>query len=224
VPSSCGAPLRPLKAHGGKLLGASLVALAASTFAIVRGDAPSPVVTSLPANVETVAPVETPAAPTEALVSPHQLPEAPVAAAAMPSMPAATTPETSVRKFDGVRGPTSRSAAVVDEPPSQQRPISADSLGAEMRLVREARNALKAGNLTLTRRNIDEHARSFPDGAFREERLVLGVLLLCAEGHVERARRAADELAAAHPHSSHLDALRDSCAGSSTSAKPRSGD
>lgn len=220
------------KAHGGKLLGATLVALVAGSYATVHSSGPEPL-TVAPTTVVTASPDEPSAAAAEELASPHQLPEAPivavVTASANPSTPATSaertplpTPKSSVaagRPAD--KGGAARAERVV----SGQLPEGAlpdGSLGAEVRLLHEAQSAFKSGDLALARRDVDEHARSFPNGVLREERLVLGVLLSCAEGQIERARRTADELAAAHPRSSHLEALRGSCAG--TSAPPGSSD
>jgi hypothetical protein len=214
-----------LRAHGGKLLGASLVALAAGMFAIVHSSASEPAAVT-PGNVALAAPVDAPSPAAETLTSPHQLPEAPIAAPAVPSTFATSTSQANApRKVEGARGggAKDRPTAIVDEPPAGHRP-AADSLGAEMRLVGEGQTALKAGNLALARRDVDEHARSFPHGHLREERLVLDVLLLCAEGQTERARRKADELVTAYPRSSHLEVLRGSCAGSSSSTAPSFGD
>ncbi len=226
-----------LKAHGGKLLGATLVALVAGMYATVRSSGPEPV-TVAPTNIVMASPVEEPgeqsreqpaAAAAEELAS-NPLPEAPaIAAANLKASPNPTAPETSAARkvVTMTKGPvgaergSARAEDVVGARPAE-RAMPPGSLGAEMRLLREAQSAFKSGDLALARRKVDDHARSFPDGVLREERLVLGVLLLCAEGQVERARRTADELATAHPRSSHLEALRGSCAG--TAGPPGSND
>jgi outer membrane protein assembly factor BamD (BamD/ComL family) len=92
---------------------------------------------------------------------------------------------------------------------------AADSLGEEARLIREAQIGLRAGDVAGARKSLDAHAQTFPRGVLRDERLVLEVLVLCAEGRVESARRAADELLRTHPLSSHSESLRASCAGTS---------
>lgn len=88
-----------------------------------------------------------------------------------------------------------------------------DSLDAEMRLIAAAQSALDDDNRVEARRNLEEHAHLFPRGILREERSTLRVRLLCAEGKVDDAKRAARELEAEHPRSSHLAVLRASCAG-----------
>lgn len=90
---------------------------------------------------------------------------------------------------------------------------SEDLLGKEVRLIREAQVALRAGDVERARTVLDAHAHEFQDGVLREERLVLNVLLLCAEHETERAQRAADALVRANPTSRHLESLRASCAG-----------
>lgn len=209
-----------LKAHGGKLLGASLVALVATSYGIVRSA--SEPVTVAPVSAVMASPSEEPPRAAEELASPHLLPEAPVAVAAVGST-IAPEPSAGRRPAASPKSSAVRAGSVVGEAPSEL-PLPAGSLGAEMRLLREAQSAFKSGDLALASRKVDEHARSFPDGVLREEGLVLGVLLACAEGRVERARRAADEFAASHPRSSHLEALRGSCAGASASAPTTTSD
>ncbi|MBN9163997.1 MAG: hypothetical protein J0I07_23725 [Myxococcales bacterium] len=210
-----------LKAHGGKLLGASLVALVATSYGVVRSSASDPV-TVAPAPAVMAAPSEETSRAAEELASPHLLPEAPIAVAAVAST-IAPEPSAGRRPAASPKSSAVRAGSVVGEAPPEL-PLPAGSLGAEMRLLRDAQSAFKSGDLALASRKVDEHARSFPDGVLREERLVLGVLLACAEGRVERARRAADEFAASHPRSSHLDALRGSCAGASASAPAATND
>ncbi|MBX3219570.1 MAG: hypothetical protein KF795_03555 [Labilithrix sp.] len=205
-----------LRAHGGKLLGASLVALVAASYGISRSSTSEAVAIAPPA-VVTTSPVETPPSEAEELASPHDLPEAPIAVA-----PSTSGSERSAAPTQAAV-PPSRAAVAALEPPSASS-LPAGSLGEEMRLLREAQSAFKSGDLALARSRVGEHARAFPDGVLREERLVLDVLLSCGEGRVEHARRAADEFAASHPRSSHLDALRGSCAGPGASPPPGSSD
>ncbi len=204
-----------LRAHGGKLLGASLVALVAASYGISRTSTPEPAARA-PAAVVTASPVETPAPGAEELASPHALPEAPIAVAP-PTVLTEGSPAPRPANL-----PRSTPAAVAERPSPVVLP--AGSLGEEMRLLREAQRAFKSGELARARSSVGEHARAFPHGVLREERLVLDVLLSCSEGRVEHARRTADELAASHPRSSHLDALRGSCAGRSVSPPPGSSD
>ncbi|MBX3213510.1 MAG: hypothetical protein KF850_15840 [Labilithrix sp.] len=205
-----------LRAHGGKLLGASLVALVAATYGVSRTSTPEDA-TPAPADVVAAAPVETPAPGAEELASPHELPEAPIAVA-----PSTVPAEGSAATRPGNLPRLGAAATVAERPSASALPTG--SLGEETRLLREAQAAFKSGELGRARSSVGEHARAFPHGVLREERLVLDVLLSCSEGRVEHARRTADELAASHPRSSHLDALRGSCAGRSVSPPPGSSD
>jgi len=217
-----------LRANAGKLFAGLLVVLAGSSFAVMQGGSPPPAQAVRTPHEEVAAPHDEVATPQEerpiaivaaatpataeptkhielgASISVHSLPDAP-AERAQPS------PVLRPRPIADRRPPPTALPAAAPEPPA--RTTSADSLGAEMRLVREAQAALKRGDLESARRALDAHALAYENGVLREERLVLDVLLLCAEGRTERARRAAAELAQASPRSSHLEPLRTSCAG-----------
>ncbi len=120
---------------------------------------------------------------------------------------------TQARRPEDARGPD-RDDSKEDErssPTKGDRPE--DLLGKEVRLIRDAQIALRVGDLERVRSSLDAHARAFPNGVLRDERLVLHVLVLCAEGRPEPARRAADDLVRANLLPSHLEPLRASCAG-----------
>ncbi len=214
-----------VRANAGMLLVGLLVVLAGSTFAVMRSRTPAHA--SAPSSV-VVGGASGPGASTDTIepapaVSPHVLPD--VLPDVLPEASPIIPPNTPVARDPGVR---SRRLQVVAErtpaPAPPPVPTAAggetdnagdvDSLEAEMRFVREAQAALRAGDLERARRVVDAHASAYPAGVLREERLVLSVLLLCAEGRIDRARRTAEELVLAHPRSSHLEPLRTSCAGS----------
>jgi len=214
-----------LRANAGKLFAGLLVVLAGSAFAVMQGGSPAQAVRTPHEEVatphdEVATPQEerpiaimaaaTPATPEPtkhielASISVHSLPDAP-AERAQP------IPVLRARPIADRSPPPTVLPAAEPEPPARTK--SPDSLDAEMRLVREAQAALKKGDLESARRALDAHALAYEKGVLREERLVLGVLLLCAEGRTGRARRTAAELAQASPRSSHLEPLRTSCAG-----------
>ncbi|MBN9161711.1 MAG: hypothetical protein BGO98_18315 [Myxococcales bacterium 68-20] len=99
----------------------------------------------------------------------------------------------------------------VDKTP-ERAPAATNSMPDEMRILREAHAALKDGALGVARARLNAHASTFPRGILREERLTLSALVYCAEGRRDDARREAEALAREHPHSSHLERLRGSCA------------
>lgn len=141
----------------------------------------------------------------EATISPYLLPDAPPPPSAKPSASAIA------------RKPLADSpapvAAATAEPAAN---VATDSLGSEMRILREAHAASKSGDSARAMTFLDEHARTYPRGVLREERLALTALVLCAQGRQADARRAAEELAHANPRSSHLERLRGSCVADAT--------
>ena len=154
---------------------------------------------------------------------PNPSPAARQAAIGAPSPAAATTGAAAARK------PASRPAAPPAGPvPSAAAPRSLvarqDTLGLEMRLLRDAHAAFKRGDLAAAHGYLDEHARSYRRGLLREERLVLSTLVLCSVGHRDRARGLADELAREHPRSTHLERLRGSCVADATFPPARTDD
>lgn len=87
-----------------------------------------------------------------------------------------------------------------------------DSLEAELRLIAAARAHLRAARPARALAVLKSHARSFPDGQMREDRLVLRVEALCAEGKAPQARAEARLLLRAYPESAHAGRLQDPCA------------
>lgn len=147
----------------------------------------------------------------EGTISPYLLPDAPALAPAKPSAGAVAA-----------RKPTAEAPAPgpVGTAESVANPVN-DSLGNEMRILREAHAASKNGDPSRALTLLDEHARTYPRGVLREERLALTALVLCSQGRQADARRAAEELAHANPRSSHLERLRGSCVADATfSSKP----
>lgn len=98
--------------------------------------------------------------------------------------------------------------------PSARSTDDLDGLAEETRLVRSAQVALRAHDTAEAGHRIDEHARRFPHGVLREERMTLRVLVLCENGDVVQAKRLRAELDRSFPGSSHAARLEASCAGS----------
>jgi TolA-binding protein len=96
--------------------------------------------------------------------------------------------------------PAHEPVATAEPPPDAT--VALD-LERELALLRAARDALARGDGEAAAAALAEHARRFPTGHLREERLLLHVEALCAAGERDAARRAAAEFAAQHAGSPH---------------------
>jgi len=99
------------------------------------------------------------------------------------------------------------SAASTAPPPSRGALASArpkaDALPDEAALLRDAREALRDGDPARALTLLDQHAKRFPDGTFAQERDVMRVDALMAEGKTGEAKDAARAFLARHPESAH---------------------
>ena len=102
--------------------------------------------------------------------------------------------------LDGQRGP--RSGKRVGE---LRR---SDGLAAESALLTEARAYLRAGDPAAARAALDRLASKFPHGVLVQEREVLAIELLSAQGDLAAARRRARAFVSAYPTSPHSAKLR----------------
>lgn len=99
-----------------------------------------------------------------------------------------------------------------DSPPRAQTADRPASLRDELTLLKEAQQALAAGDRERALALFDAHERKFGDGELRAERLAGRAIALCSAGPSPQARRAAAELFAANA-GSLLDArVRAACA------------
>ena len=175
------------------------------------------------------APAPTPPPPATVTARLPEVPpveDAPVAAAttepvAAPSVP----PATSARSFRvpsppalalsaGTPAPAASSAPdAPDAPPADAPVVSSATLAREVALLRAAEDSLRRGDARAAMASLDEHQRSFPDGALREERRATRALALCALGDGDRAAAEASALREEAPRSPYADRLRASCAG-----------
>ncbi len=191
------------------ILVATLALAGLSTTMLVGGRSAAPLPTeqppSAPAEVPDPGHVDPPELAPVAPLARHPSPE-PAGSAPESSQVVARAAAPSVASPEGVPAATQKRAS---------RPVSArsdtDSLEAETRILAAAQAALKRGDLRTTAKSLDEHERRFAGGLLGEERLTLRVRLLCAEDRPAEAKRVARALADAHPRSSHLASLRDSC-------------
>ena len=73
--------------------------------------------------------------------------------------------------------------------------------------------AARAGNPSKALQLLDDHARRFPRGTLREERIAARVHALCALGRRSEASEEAETFLAETPQSPYASRVRDSCAG-----------
>lgn len=87
----------------------------------------------------------------------------------------------------------------------------AGALSQEIRLVADAREALRAGSAARALALLDEHARRFPRGVLSEERDAERVVALCAAGRVDEARNRAARFTRDFPRSTLGTKVRAAC-------------
>jgi TolA-binding protein len=85
------------------------------------------------------------------------------------------------------------------------KPSSGDELRQELKLIDEARAALKGGAPARARALLEQHARRFPSGSFRQEADVLRVEALERLGERQKAASLAREFLSEHPESPHVE-------------------
>lgn len=82
---------------------------------------------------------------------------------------------------------------------------AAADLGAEMRLLTDARRSLRGGEPAVALSLLDQHRDRFPAGALAEEREAYAIVALRALGHTEDAERRLADFHAEHPGSTLLE-------------------
>jgi hypothetical protein len=118
-----------------------------------------------------------------------------------------------------------RSAAPHENPPSAPptddtpigvfaNPAPSSAMATELSLLKSAQRELNAGNASASLALLDEHARRYPGGALRVERLGARVFALCQLGRVDAARVAAREFLDSATDSPLVPRVLSSCAGS----------
>ncbi|HEY1535763.1 MAG TPA: hypothetical protein VGF76_17200 [Polyangiaceae bacterium] len=104
----------------------------------------------------------------------------------------------------------SSSGAEAALPDTADRPapvVIRDHLRHESALLTRARAELRSGNPHAAQATLSRMQREFPAGALRQERDVLGIEALAAEGNTEAAARGARAFIVAHPESPHAATL-----------------
>lgn len=87
--------------------------------------------------------------------------------------------------------------------------VSAETLAEETRLIREADQALRAGNASRALTLLDEHQSRFPRGVLAPERSAERLLARCKLGNVDA--KAAQAYLSSHPSSAFAARIRDAC-------------
>jgi outer membrane protein assembly factor BamD (BamD/ComL family) len=99
------------------------------------------------------------------------------------------------------------------------RPTSPPStLEAETRLLREAHEALQAGQPARALDLLDQQSQTYASGQLGEERAAARVVALCKAGRPVEAQAAATRFLAEHPHSPLADRVRTSCSAEAPAA------
>ncbi len=100
-------------------------------------------------------------------------------------------------------------------PPQSERPASkrragtaSEMLAAESGLLAEARAKLRSGDASSAAAALERLRSEFPAGVLSQEREVLSIEVLAAQGDAAGARRRAERFIQAHPRSPHSETLR----------------
>jgi outer membrane protein assembly factor BamD (BamD/ComL family) len=72
--------------------------------------------------------------------------------------------------------------------------LSPDHLAVEVQLLTRATSALRSGNFSAALKLLDEHQRSFPNGALQQERKIAKAQALCNLGRTQEGRAELDHL------------------------------
>jgi hypothetical protein len=142
---------------------------------------------------------------------------APHATAAAPVSAAAVAPPVDV---PAVAPPDAHTDAVRTKPqalpaPSAER--NAPPLAEEVRLLKDAQQAVKSGRPAAALAALAEHQRRFPRGQLALERSAVRISALCALGRKAEAQRAAAAFLEHHAGSALAEQVRASCAGAAAS-------
>lgn len=87
-------------------------------------------------------------------------------------------------------------------PAPRRSPVASEGVAGEVRLLRAAQDALRAGQPAVALRLVDRHAARYPRGAaLVEERSAARILALCGLGRQAEARHATERFMRQWPHS-----------------------
>jgi len=169
----------------------ALAALGSYLVGAVKGPRP-------PESIPTAPAAGTPGQPAVVAPTPPPVEDAPPPAEAAPSRPA---PGTRRAVRDQLRP---RAAAG----PSPTAPSPATRLREETTLIRDARQALRAGDAARALRVLDECGRLFPAGVLQQERERLVIEALIKDGRAAEASTRAAAFLRKYPDSPHAGEIR----------------
>lgn len=112
----------------------------------------------------------------------------------------------------GAANATPRRATAATRASAPSSAERAQRLAEEIRLVSQARLALRGGDGARALATVDEHRRRFPQGALATESSAVRVLALCALGRAAEARVLARAWLASSERSPLANSVRRSCA------------
>ena len=132
----------------------------------------------------------------------------PAGSGAHPAALAVASPAVVARATPAEATPA-ETAPVETAEPAAPRPSSlGERLRQESALLTRARAELRSGNARAAQATLARIQRAFGNGALGQERSVLNIEALAAEGNVTAAARGARAFIAAHPESPHVVTLR----------------
>jgi TolA-binding protein len=145
-----------------------------------------------------------------AVVAKHQAAEAPVVQNVAPPAPAPVAPKTEAVEPVPVTVPelpAEPPKAAASEPAKKearhQQPVA--DIGEEIRLLDQARGAVRSGKHAQALRVLAKYDQKFPRGQFRQEVKVLRMEALEGSGESKRAAELAKKFLAEHPNSPHVE-------------------
>lgn len=170
-----------------------------------------------PAPPSVMIPAAAPASPSQAApepVAPAQPAPVRVEAQGNPDRPVAVSrpkaPRTRVTPAKERPAPLTVPAASAEaSAPATQLDVA--RLAQEALLLKQVRVALRDADYAAVLHLTQQHAREFPQGSLRIERLAAQAMAQCAQGEVERGRATRAQLAEAAPSSVHLPRVDAAC-------------
>lgn len=203
-----------------KVLLATVLAGSTTTAAVVLSDddrsdrrAAVAATEALPGPAQATAPAPAPAPPT--VPSPPHVPDPVVTATPTPTIDAA--PSRPQRSTEPDRG---RRATARPKPAAPRAPTAAKRSGAtkaptgiaaELELIRDAGQAVNAGQYRRALAVLADHEKRFVAGSLVQDRIALQAIASCRAGQGAAARRAHDKFVATYPRSVHAARVAEAC-------------
>jgi hypothetical protein len=144
--------------------------------------------------------------PGEVVVQAEQAPIPVVSIDALPQAPPAS--------------PSPLKAAAPAQPAVAKPSVDDDTLAREARLLSQAESAFRSGNDERSLALLDQHAKEFPDGQLKDERIAEHIVVLCHAGRVEQAKREGRTFLQNRASDPLARRIALSCAGASTTEAP----